>query len=103
MAGLWRRTNRVIVRVARPLPTSSGGATRGGTCSFYRRDAGLTGSGCFCLQSLRRHYLGWARFIRCAHRRWFPASAVQRRPARISRFRTVCRCQRQMTKAAPSQ
>lgn len=103
MAGLWRRTNRVIVRVARPAPTKSGRATRGGTYSFYRRHAGLTSSGCFCLQSLRRHYLGWGRFIRCTHMRWFPAFAVQPRPTQISRLKTVCRCQRQMTKAAPSQ
>lgn len=103
MADLWHRTNTVMVRVARPAPTRSGRPPRGRIHSIYRRDARRTSWGCFCLQSLWRHYIGWARFIRCTHMRWFPAPAVPRRPARTNRFRKVCRCQRLMTKTARSQ
>ncbi|NYI22328.1 hypothetical protein FHS93_001214 [Sphingobium francense] len=69
MTDLWRRLNRVVVRIALPVPTRSGRPPRGGIHSIYRRDARPMSSACFCLHSLRCHYIGRARFIRWTHRR----------------------------------
>lgn len=89
MTSRRRRTYRMFIRVALRADIRRGRPQLRGGRTFQLRDLHSTSLGCVSLALLSHACALRARFAGGTHMKLFPACAVQRRPAIISR---VSRC-----------